>query len=227
MRKTDLSEGPVARRVQESLERIYRIRLDSDIQQYIIDSGTLDALARHLGIPSQPCQVILHEGEQATEIAVHVDEEILARLEDANPLETLSAATLGDFCALAEEVSHFVYLVWNIRNERSVRRLEIELQAEVDKYVLCALILLGQSRPEGLRGLLARLFHRFRLDERLDVGERERYLRANGLALRYCSFLEARFLRRASTPDLLHEIRYFYRLPQEEKIHRIRRLPLH
>lgn len=219
-------ESCIIRQIQQSLERIYRIHLHSDIENYLIDTKTLGLLAGHFRISRQPCQVLLLEGDQRPEIAVHVDEGILERLEAANPMESLSTGTMADFCSLVEEVSHFVYLVWNIHNERSIRRLEIELQGEIDKYVLCALLLFGQDQLQTIRDLIHRLFRRFRLDSRLEHAERERYLRANGLALRYCSFLEKRFLRDLSPSGLFREIRLFYRLPQEEKLHRIRNLPV-
>lgn len=219
-------ESCIIRQIQQSLEQIYRIHLHSDIENYLIDTRTLGILAGHFRISRQPCQVLVLQGDQSPEIAVHVDEGILERLETANPMESFSTGTMADFCALVEEVSHFVYLVWNIHNERSIRRLEIELQGEVDKYVLCALLLLGQDQSQIIRDLVDRLFHRFRLDDHLEPVEKERYLRANSLALRYCTFLERRFLRDLSPSGLFEEIRLFYRLPQEEKLQRIRSLPV-
>ena len=219
-------ESCIIREIQQSLEQIYRIHLHSDIENYLIDTRTLGILAGHFRISSQPCQILVLEGDQNPEIAVHVDEAILERLETANPMESFSTGTMADFCSLVEEVSHFVYLVWNIHNERSIRRLEIELQGEVDKYVLCALLLLRQDQSQIIRELVNRLFHRFRLDDRLEHVDKERYLRANGLALRYCSFLEKRFLRYLSPSALFEEIRLFYRLPQEGKLRRIRTLPV-
>ena len=42
--------------------------------------------------------------------------------------------TCADYCTALEGVSHFHYLVWSLARGRNVSLLELELQAEVDKY---------------------------------------------------------------------------------------------
>ena len=45
------------------------------------------------------------------------------------------------FCLALEGVSHFLYLIWNASFDRSVTLLEMELQAEIDKFVMLGIFL--------------------------------------------------------------------------------------
>ncbi len=44
-------------------------------------------------------------------------------------------ATWRTIWTALEGVSHFVYLAWNAGHDKPVSLLELEMQAEVDKYV--------------------------------------------------------------------------------------------
>jgi hypothetical protein len=109
-------------------------------------------------------------------------------------------------------VSHFVYVANRARQELPATQLELELQAEVDKFVLLVLEQLPFDRGEALE-THSRLYEsvRFLHDPGTVLGER--YRTANGLA--------ARFSRRLMTfgPAATHAtLRRFYRAGQAEKI---------
>ncbi|MYH89326.1 MAG: hypothetical protein F4128_00470 [Gammaproteobacteria bacterium] len=124
-------------------------------------------------------------------------------------------------------MSHFVHLVWRARESRSTSRLELELQAEVDKFVSSINLLGRQGLGAVPPALHHRLFQQVRFDETLDDSERNRYETANRYAARYCHHLEARFLRpfNAGPRAISDELRDFYRLNLREKIARIERAP--
>jgi hypothetical protein len=84
--------------------------------------------------------------------------------------------------------------------------------------------LLLQEQPAATLGapLLQRLFEDPGFDPQLDPEEMDRYQVASSLAGRYCANLESCFPVAPFTPDLLRELRTFYRLPQTAKISRIR-----
>ena len=50
----------------------------------------------------------------------------MVRLHDGN---------VADYWTALEGVSHFLYLAWNAGHDKPVSLLELEMQAEVDKYV--------------------------------------------------------------------------------------------
>ena len=70
---------------------------------------------------------------------------MLGRLDSADPLNSLEASQLDDLWKVLEGISHFNYLVLRAADDRSVTLLELELQAEVDKFVGTYLLLLEQG----------------------------------------------------------------------------------
>ena len=131
------------------------------------------------------------------------------------PATAPSAAAANDhdgWLQLAEGVSHFVYVANRARQELPSTQLELELQAEVDKFVLLVLEQLPYDRGEAW-GVHSRLFERvtYLHDAGTELGDR--YRTANDLA--------ARFVRRLMThgPNTTHAtLRRFYRAGQAEKI---------
>ncbi|HMR06846.1 MAG TPA: hypothetical protein PKA88_13750 [Polyangiaceae bacterium] len=114
---------------------------------------------------------------------------------------------------LAEGVSHFVYVTERARTELPTTQLELELQAEVDKFVLLA----HDRSASGPRkvALRHRLFERVAYLHPAGTEAGERYRMANDLAARFVSRLMAIPDRAARTQRL----RRFYRAGQADKIH--------
>jgi hypothetical protein len=204
----------VLARIQLGLEALYRVETRLSIDAFLIDAETRGATAPDAARAPRE-QLLIREMEGELGLALFVDEGALATLERHDPSRGLSDRNFGDFCLAVEGVSHFVYVAVCAAADRSVSPLELELQAEVDKYACCALI--GEGDPE----LRRRLFSDVRLAEGLDDGERARYQTANSQANRYAHALERRFLTRARTLDLLAELRGFYRMDLPAKLGRI------
>ena len=97
------------------------------------------------------------------------------------------------------------------------RALELELQAEVDKFVCCCC----WSRAARHRRCAGALYGGVSFADDLDDDERERYRTANHEASRYAGALERRFAAR--TGALLAELRRFYRLGLADKLSHIAR----
>jgi hypothetical protein len=112
---------------------------------------------------------------------------------------------------LVEGVSHFVYVAERVRTALPTTQLELELQAEVDKFVLLGLEP-GKDR-ESVRVLHERLYENGHFLDASGTEAGERYRLANDLAAR----LGARLLGRGpgETRALL---RRFYRAGQTDKI---------
>jgi hypothetical protein len=209
--------------MQGHLEWLYDTGLTHDVGDYLVtDRDILAALMAGSTARASDEQLIVVEGEGEVDVALFVDHGVLNRLAAADPGEHLSGANLADFWTVLEGVSHFHYLAWNAGFDKSVTLLELEMQAEVDKYFGTRLLL--RDLPDSTLGkpLLARLFDDTAPDPRLAPEERDRYQAAAGLASRYCAILESRFPAMAFTQDLMRELRTFYRLPQAAKISRIR-----
>jgi hypothetical protein len=198
--------------MQRGLEQLYRVETELSVDDFVIDEATRDAFATER-TPRE--QLLVREADGELELALYVCPRALANLAANDPRTSLDSGNLQDFLLALEGVSHFVYVAYCARQERPVSALELELQAEVDKYLTCALTSGADWR--------VRLFESFSLDPAMDAEERERYLVANENARAYADALHGRYIARGALPDLLGEVRAFYRLGMAAKLERIRR----
>jgi len=167
---------------------------------------------------------VLDEGDTAA-VGLFIDAALLQRLAAADPLKTLNAGNLADYWTALEGVSHFIYLAWNAGHDRGVSLLELELQAEVDKYVSSWWLLREQDPARYPAELHRLLFERSRIDSQLAGQQHELYREANHYAARFCRRLQRQLSARAalSRNDAVAELRRFYRLSRERKMTHIQR----
>jgi hypothetical protein len=211
---------PLLTRLQGGLEHLYRIATGVDVRDFVIDP---DARAAALddGARTPREQLLLYEVGGELSVALFVDPGVVANLERNDPAEALGDHNASDFLLAVEGVSHFIYVVWCAQAERQVSALELELQAEVDKYVAC-LLLATADRAASARWR-RRLYEDFSFEPDLDAGERDRYHAANHNARRFAASLEHRFVARRRIVDMLVELRRFYRLSLAAKLDHIAR----
>ena len=141
-------------------------------------------------------------------------------LEVSLRLPRARAATFDELCQVVEGVSHFLYLAERARRELPATHLEMELQAEVDKYVLFTHAGATPRRfhPARASRLRARLFERVRYLHAADTETGARYRMANELAARFAGWLESSFARHGRFEQLRAALRRFYGAGQAEKI---------
>ncbi|MDQ2642319.1 MAG: hypothetical protein M3020_00785 [Myxococcota bacterium] len=149
--------------------------------------------------------LLVRQCEDAIEIALLLPERVLIEAERAVDPDVVLQAVEG--------VSHFVFLAERVRIGLPTTRLELELQAEVDKFVLLALAGDPTGHAERLE-LRRSLFEsvRFLHDESTEEGVR--YRLANELAARYVR----RFHPEAPHGEVRAELCRFYRAGQSDKI---------
>lgn len=209
------------RTLQKFLARLYRIDPPVDVRDYLItDARHAQALEGEGGRAAEE-KLLVAEGEDALHLALYLDGDLLDRLQSQDPFEFLGAENFEDFCKVIEGLSHFNYLTWNASADRSVTLLELELQAEIDKYLGARTLATHQARPELEARLLAVLFESPRFHDTLSAAERERYTHAARFAGWYCRSLEARYAAGLPGGAMLEELRAFYRLPQPAKLSHI------
>lgn len=165
-------------------------------------------------------QVLVSHKDDELQLALYIDQRVLDRLSHRDPFRRLDEDNLQDFCTALEGVSHFHYLIWSAERRREVSLLELELQAEVDKYASAVLLLLQQSQGRFPRDLHARLFHRVAFATGLQEEHRTRYHEANRQAAYFCRVIDERFLtrRRAQPEAWLASLRRFFRLGHPVKM---------
>ena len=208
-------------RLQELLARLYDAPIDHRPHDFhIADRGELEALIGEAARHVTDEHVFVVEGADGIRVGLFIDQGVLDRLERRDPLHALDETNLQDFCTALEGVSHFHYLLWSVGRGRGVSLLELELQAEVDKYASAVALLTRQRGGEFPRALHAQLFDKVSFVPQLEQAERTRYEEANRHAARYCRDLDERFLRgRRSRPEAwVQELRRFFRCGHQEKL---------
>jgi len=207
--------GQLAIHVQRRLEAFYALDPEAPVTEYLVAPGEV----AHL--PGKGSRTLVAQEGDEVSVGVVLDEAIGTHLEKSDPRQRLDSSNLGAFSTLTEEVSHFLYLLFRARSQRQVTQLELELQAEVDKYLTALFFLSLQNEGAVSTRLRHLLFSRYRLTEGLSAESAERYHEASRLANRYCGWLESQYLRSRRLPDLAREARRFWRLGQREKLETI------
>ncbi|HUX74058.1 MAG TPA: hypothetical protein VMV25_09245 [Steroidobacteraceae bacterium] len=201
--------------LQSLLGRLYDVDLEFDIYDFLVtDRRALANLLQDDARRAPQEELLLAPMADGAGVALYIDDALLKRLERADPLGALHDGNLADYCTALEGVSHFLYCTWRLSADAPVSLLELETQAEVDKYWLTVFLLADQRGGAYPERVHARLFDRVAFDASLPPEQLQRYRTANRCAANYCRQLERRFLRRgaARIEALLRELRKFYRL---------------
>jgi hypothetical protein len=212
----------VLRGLQSLLARLYDVELPYDVYDFLVtDRQAVKCPDPENDQRALDEELLLAEMPDGAGVALYLDPEVLKRLEAADPHQALTEENLADYCTALEGVSHFVYSTWRLDRDSPVSLLELETQAEVDKYAVTVFLLArqlgGGSYPAQVH---PRLFDQVSFDTRLKPDQYERYRTAHRCAANYCRRLESRFVNRgvARVEAMVRELRGFYRLRHDAKL---------
>ena len=200
--------------IQRHLEAIYGLdRQEARAERFLIGDDELDALVRRGTIPADASrpdeQLLVLPGDDGSSVALYLSDRVQRGLEQGPSLQ--------DHCHATEGVSHLLLLAWSGSEDRRVRPIELELQAEVDKVGTSLLLLRSQGRRDAT-SQLRRLFVGAVMRRDLTADERARYRTAHRLGAEYARRLTSLLDR--GVEELLLELRRFYRLSGDAKLHR-------
>jgi hypothetical protein len=224
----------VLSRLQLGIESLYRVDTQLDVESFLIDDE--ERRQRQRGVARTPREQLLVSQSRHDELqlGLFVDQRAVSNLEQHDPARRLDHTNFSDFCLAVEGISHFVYIALCAAGERSVSALELELQAEVDKFACCLLVAGAQALIDvpatgyqgsgDARGLCRKLYHDVKFAEDLEGDERERYRLANSEARRYTESLSRDFVACDRLSQLIPELRRFYRLGLDGKLGHIARV---
>jgi hypothetical protein len=204
--------------LQGALAEIYDLPATPDVAEFLMtDRQRLGAMPEARASDEQ--LIIVQEGDTLS-LALFIDASVLERLARCDPYSALNGENLADYLTVAEGVSHFVYLAWNAGHDKPVTLLELELQAEIDKYVLAVWLLREQGAGRFPHELHRVLFERARVDPVAAGARAGMYRTASTYAGRFCQRIAARFENRArsASREMLAELRRFYRLGNARKL---------
>lgn len=203
-------------RLEALLRGIYDLDPDCHIGDFLVtDRQALPDACR--GAPGDEQLYVAAAGDELC-LSLYLDPALIGRLERADPSEELNEENVADCWTALEGISHFLCVVHHAGHDRSVSRLTLELQAEIDKYVASFLLLTRRAPRRFPAELHALLFRRARVDPALAGKHEPLYRSASRYAARFCSRLEPRLRAlcrrgdRGRDTGWLAELRRFYRL---------------
>jgi hypothetical protein len=206
--------------LQQQLHDINRSEAGYDIRHFLVtDARLARVLSGGNDLTHSGETLLLQEDDEGLALSLYLDEAILEKLDSDDPAAALQAGLLDELCKVIEGLSHFNYVAWRASRDRSVTLLELELQAEVDKFVSTMQLALGGHDAELLRALHGRLFDDVCFHDHLTPRQLERYRTASSFAARFCRSLAPRL--RAQSAKVWPELRRFYRMSLGEKISHI------
>jgi hypothetical protein len=211
----------VLNRLQALIGRLYDVDMNYDVYDFLVtDRRDLQGAEPVNDARALDEALLLAESPDGAGIALYLDASLLRRLEGDDPVGELTESNLADYCTALEGVSHFVYSTWRLHRDLPVSLLELETQAEVDKYAVTVFLLADQQGGDYPAQVHARLFDRVSFDARLEPDQYQRYRTAHRCAAHYCRRLERRFVSRgqARIEALVRELRKFYRLGSAAKL---------
>jgi hypothetical protein len=213
----------VLNQLQSLIGRLYDVDMNYDVYDFLVtDRRDLTGAAPVNDARALDEELLLAESPDGAGIALYLDAGLLRRLEGDDPIGELTESNLADYCTALEGVSHFVYSTWRLHRDLPVSLLELETQAEVDKYAVTVFLLADQQGGDYPAQVHSRLFDRVSFDARLEPDQYQRYRTAHRCAAHYCRRLERRFVSRgqARIEGLVRELRKFYRLGSAAKLQR-------
>ncbi|MFO0761583.1 MAG: hypothetical protein U0359_34390 [Byssovorax sp.] len=182
-------------------------------------------LCQYYGIDDTPAvDPFIEASDEAREALVIHDQGGEIAISLRLPRAAIKASARPSFdlvCQVIEGVSHFLYVAERARRELPATELELELQAEVDKYLLLAHGPAEAPRrfePRRTALLRERLFERITYLHPAGTERGDRYRMANDLAARFARSLERRFARHGRFDQMRAALRRFYGASQAEKI---------
>jgi hypothetical protein len=146
--------------VQGLLERTYDMRTGiGDVGRFVIGDRGYRLLYRARGAAlaaraSGPhaAATLVRETAHGPRVNVYFPDDMIRRLERRPPQRGLGEENVDDFAVLVEELDHLLVLADRHRQQRSVSLFELELHANVSKYLVLTRYLVGARRfSERLR----------------------------------------------------------------------------
>jgi hypothetical protein len=221
----------VIKTIDRAIKRLYNIDLKfkaenfvlRDDEPIVIDGEEEDPTKVRSG-QMHAALLVKTEGENAQELSVgiflsHAMRDILASINHWD-VGSWNHSQVSAFVAAAEEISHFNYLLFHSSRGRKVSQLELELQADVDKFLLVFFSVIKGRETTGafFERLYDQLFLHFRLREGLSREQRERYENANTFAKAFVLKFRPLLKQKSSYSQALQLARHFYRVNCAEKI---------
>jgi hypothetical protein len=179
--------------VASLLQRTYAMRGHGQLEPFVIGDEGMRRLYRRQGsdrhmhaVELGDAATLVRETEQGIAACIYFPDTLIDRLEREPPQRGITPSNFDSFATFVEEIDHLLLLRERARSGQPLRLVELELHANVSKYLVLARFLdasTGGLDRERAHYLAARLFEHSRLDEQ--GAARERYLIAGRWAMQF------------------------------------------
>jgi hypothetical protein len=166
--------------------------------------------ARDFVMPTKAQNTLLisETGDHA-DIAICLMESLLNRFQSLRLPQDFTLEVQPALSVIVEELSHFNFYCVNASHGREISGLDMELQAEIDKFSF-ALDCLHEQNLKGFEDQLFEMhFGQLRLGEWVKPEEQERYVVAHSIARAFCREL----LRQSEVGDRRSLLQRFFKAP--------------
>ncbi len=203
--------------IQTKLQEIYEVSVSENVLDYVITDREFAEIISDRKIEKNVReQLLIATNDEYLDVSLYLDDKLVKSLGNQYPTPHTNKKLLHDFWIALEGVSHFLYVAWNASHDRPVSQLELELQAEVDKFVSALTALNSKQDIPSMNEIWELLFSDPKFESNLENQSLQRYQKANAYASQYClNLMEAYQSNSESIPN---ELRRFYRLSQNQKI---------
>ena len=205
----------------QTMERIlteyYDLSSTPFVTDFIVNEASSETTERACLIIKQKSEEELELGlyfssnfQEAFQAAFHDPQELM-------PLRTLTFTQLDLLAVLAEELSHFEFFWQRAHAQHSTSLLELEYQAEIDKFIVLASLLLPTQPTLSRAALVHCLYEQVHFFPN-NAEIRDRYELANRLAHRFWSQSNINQIAEIQHPEIQRRLRKLYQAPLETKI---------
>jgi hypothetical protein len=170
----------------------------------------------------QGARLLVRETSAGVRASLYLPDAMIRRLEAFPPTRGVGEQNVDAFATLVEEIDHLVVLADRVCANRPVSRFELELHANVSKWLVLSRFVIGRRTRLRERDRLWLRWHLFRKHEWVehDPRVRRRYRDASRHAVR---FLDG-WSRSSPASRRIDLLRRFHDAPIDEKLELIRAL---
>ncbi len=204
--------------LQLSIESLHAVGSGLDVRDYLVSDDVRREIAgSREGLPEQ---LFIRESDDETDLALYIAPSIVKTLAEHPPAQGLTHDNFEAYCIALEGVSHFVLYTFRAVQALPLSALELELQAEVDKFVSAWMLLESQGvrRDESAPELAKQIFDSYELRAEISGDEVDRYHTASRAARGYCLQLVRKYARDSGSTRLHSDVRRFYRRSLSDKL---------
>ena len=204
----------LVQQLQAFLQERYDVSVPYAVSDFVShDPALLRQLTGQSSFVSE--SLLVQQSPDNLDVTLYLDSNILDRANNLITGVDNSVHELDSLNAVVEGVSHALCLFWHAIHDRQIRPIDLELQAEIDKYLLLTRLL-----PNHHTALLEELFEHVKYHACEGSDLHQRYKTANDHASRYCRWLNATYMQEPDEAGLKSELARFYRLSGTDKLYR-------